>query len=393
MSGPPPGVERDVLAAVDDEATAALLARLVEVPSENPPGDEGDLVAELERELRSEGIDPILDEVLPGRPNLEAHLGDGDGPVLLLNGHTDTMPAGDGWSVPPHGAAIRDGRLYGVGSCDMKAGLASMVAAMRAVKRTAVRLRGRVILDAVVDEEARGSGTKRTVARGRRADWAIIAEPTGLEIAPLGNGQINVEMVFHGRAGHGSTPELGHNAIYDAAAFIAEVEAENARLSAHPHPLIGPASYSVGRTDGGLRTSIIPSSCRVGVDRRLLPGQTLGDAQTDLERLLDRALAGRPDARAEWTVTVEYPPFEVPRTLPVFRTLVGAVQDVTGEEAVVRGLRATTDAAFLAAGGIPAVVFGPGNLQQAHGPDEYVELEQVHAATRTFALTIVRLIA
>lgn len=385
-------LEQRVVGAIDDEETLDLLCRLVEAPSANPPGDEGDVARVLARVLGRRGIDARLEDVHPGRPNLTAELGPAGGPTLLLNGHTDTMPPGEGWTTDPFEAVVCDGKLFGLGACDMKAGVAAMTEAVLAVKRAGIALHGRVCLDAVVDEEATGAGTKHTVARGRRADFAVIAEPTELQVVRLGNGQVNFNVRFYGRAGHGSTPEAGRNAIYDAAAFVALVEAEATRLARAPYPLIGPASYNIGRIGGGLQTSIIPSECHVGVDRRIVPGQSVHDAIADLDALLERLTAERPGCRAERTIDIEYEPFEVPEDLPGCQALRRAAAEVSGRAIGFSGLRATTDAVYLTEAGTPTVIFGPGSLRQAHQPDEFVSIEQLHQATRAFALTIVRLL-
>jgi acetylornithine deacetylase len=386
------GIEDRVLAAVDDEETLSLLARLIEMPSHNPPGDEAAAAAVLGGFLASARITAVTHEVSPGRPNLEAALGPGGGRVLLFNGHTDTMPPGPGWSTDPYRAHRSGGRLYGLGACDMKAGLAAMAGAMTAVARSGVPLRGRVVLDAVADEEATGAGTKATLRAGRAADWGVIAEPTGLQLARAGNGQVNFTVTFLGEAGHGSTPEDGHNAIYDAAAFIRLVEQEAARLASQVHPLTGPASYNVGVVSGGVRTSIIPSECTVDVDRRIIPGQTVAEAIADLDDLLGLVLGARAGARGWSSVDVDYEPFEVAERMPLCTVLSEAAAVVCDRPAGFAGLRATTDAVFLCEAGIPTVVFGPGSLAQAHRPDEYVEVRQVQQATRAFALTIVGLL-
>jgi acetylornithine deacetylase len=384
--------EERVLAAVDDAEIVDLLRRLVEAPSANPPGDEGEVVRVLAGVLAADGIEASLEDVHPGRPNLTASLGPTGGPVLLFNGHTDTMPPGEGWTTDPYTAVVRDGRLYGLGACDMKAGVAAMTLAVLAVRRAGVQLRGQVVLDAVVDEEATGAGTKHTVARGRRADFAVIPEPTGLQLLRLGNGQVNFQVRFHGTAGHGSTPEAGHNAIYDAAAFVSLVEAQCADLAERPYPLIGPASYNIGKIDGGLRTSIIPAECTVGVDRRIVPGQSVAEAIADLDALLEQLAHARPGLRADRTIDIEYEPFEVAETLAACGVLRDATAELTGRTFEFGGLRATTDAVFLAEAGTPTVVFGPGSVEQAHRPDEFVPLDQLYACTRAFALTVVRLL-
>ena len=322
-------LEKRVVGVIDDAETLDLLCRLVEAPSANPPGNEGDAAGVLARVLERGGIEARLEDVHPGRPNLTAELGPAGGPTLLLNGHTDTMPPGEGWATDPFEAVVCDGKLFGLGACDMKAGVAAMTEAVLAVKRAAVELHGRTA-STPSSTRRRQAGTKHTVARWRRADFAIIAEPTELEVIRLGNGQVNFHVRFYGRAGHGSTPEAGRNAIYDAAAFVALVEAEAMRLARAPHPLIGPASYNIGRIWGGLQTSIIPSECHVGVDRRIVPGQSVHDAIADLDALLERLAIERPGCRAERTIDIEYEPFEVPEDLPGCQALRRAAAEVSG---------------------------------------------------------------
>jgi acetylornithine deacetylase/succinyl-diaminopimelate desuccinylase family protein len=404
---------RDVLRSIDWEGVVRLLRELVAAPSENPPGEEAAVVAVLRHWLERAGLAVTVDEVAPGRPNLSVALGDGPGPVLLLNAHTDTMPTGDGWTRDPFGGIVEAGRLYGRGACDAKGGLAALVGAMLAVRNAGIRLSGRAVLDAVIDEEAGAAGTRRAIERGRRADWAIVTEPTELRVVRLGTGQVDLEVDVRGRAAHGSTPEVGRSAISDAAALVAAIEADNARLAALAHRHIGPASWSVGTIEGGIQTSIVPASCRMTVDRRLLPGQRTEEATHDLDRIIERVRARRPGLDARCRSFLEIPAFETPANAPVARALRRAVRDVgregeaegsatgrgSGARAVPRGpgglagMRATSDAAWLVEAGIPTVVFGPGSIaESAHRPDEFVPLDEVLAATRAVALTIVRLL-
>lgn len=383
--------EHTALASVDDDETLALLQRMIAASSANPPGDEDDVAKIVCDALSAQGVSAHLDHVYPGRSNAVAGFGPSGGPTLLLNGHTDTMPAGSGWTTDPYEGVVRDGRVYGLGACDMKGGLAAMMQAVLAVKRACIPLRGRVVLDAVIDEEAYGTGTRRTLERGRRADWAIICEPTSLAVARVGSGQITFEIVFRGEAAHASMPETGHSAIYDASAFVVAVEEEGLRMAATSSPLIGPATYSVGTINGGLQTSIVPSECVVTVDRRILPGQSLEDATADMDALLDGVCRVRGSTGAVRRTIIAIPPFETPETLAVCQVLREASRQVTGNS-VFGGLRGTTDAATLAGAGIPTVVFGPGSLEDAHRPDEFVPIDELNAASRVLTLSIVRLL-
>ena len=378
-------------AVVDPIRLESLLRRLVATDSTNPPGGEASTVAVLADHLGRHGLRAETVEVLPGRPNLSVAFGSGDGPILLLNAHMDTMPVGPGWSRSPYGAIIEDGLLYGRGACDAKGGLAAMVEAVVAIAAAKVNLRGRVVLDAVIDEEAGAAGTLANVAAGRRADWAIVAEPTELAIARVGNGQLDVTLSVHGRAAHGSMPDKGRSAIADAAALVAAFEAAHARLRATPYPALGPASYNVGTIEGGLQASIVAAECRLEVDRRILPGSTIEAATAEIDALIESVRAARPGLDVTREVTLAIPPVEVPADSPVCVALAAALRALGGA-AIVGGLRATSDAAWLAAADIPAVVFGPGSLVDAHRPDERVALADVELAARALVMTIVTLV-
>lgn len=393
-SGAPGGIVR-----VDRGRLVSLLQRLVEADSTNPPGGEAAVVAVLADHFEHHGLTAEIDEALSGRPNLSVAIGsqgrdgrhDAGGPVLLLNAHTDTMPVGPGWSRLPFAAVIEDGQLFGRGACDAKGGLAAMAEAIVAVHEARAPLRGRLVFDAVVDEEAGGSGTRHALAAGRRADWAIVAEPTDLAIARTSNGQLDVSITVRGTAAHGSTPDEGRSAIGDAAAVVAAFEAGHERLRRSPHPTLGTASYSVGTIHGGVQASIVAAECVLEVDRRILPGGSIEDAIADIDAILARVRAERPGVDVARVVTLAIPPVEVDALSPVCVALAAALAGL-GATAKFSGLRATSDAAWLAAGGMDAVVFGPGSLRHAHGPDERVALGDVELAARALAAAIEELL-
>lgn len=383
--------EMTAVEAIDEQRCAALLRRLVGTPSFNPPGDEAGVAAVLAEWLEREGLEPVLEEAAPDRPNLSCSYGDPQGPVVLLNGHMDTMPAGPGWKRDPFAASEEDGRVYGLGACDMKAGLAAMVEAVCAIRRSGVPLGGCVVLDAVIDEEVSGAGTRHSLRVGRRADWAVVAEPTELQVVAVGTGQVNFLVTFTGEAAHGSTPDAGRNAIYDAVDLVRRIEAENAALGARGHPKIGPPSYSVGRIEGGVRTSIVPASCSVGVDRRILPGETVADAVADLDRLLEETRSVR-GASVERVVEIEYEPLQTPEDSAFAAALHEVGIALVSDGVSFAGMRGTTDAVFITETGTPTVVFGPGSMAQAHRPEEFVDLGQLRDATRVLAAATVRLL-
>jgi acetylornithine deacetylase/succinyl-diaminopimelate desuccinylase family protein len=328
----------------------------------------------------------------PGRPNLYANVGSSP-PTLVLCGHLDTVPAGLGWTVDPFSGTVTGGKLYGRGASDMKAGAASMAGVLLALKRSGVPLSGSVALHAVIDEEEGSAGAKRAAA-DEPGDWAIVTEPSSGEVFSAGNGQLNFEIVFYGKAVHSSHPEHGRNAIHDAAGFISLVEEENRRLAAAPYPGIGPATYSVGLVKGGLGGSTVADRCELTLDRRVLPSESLDDTEDEVRRLLSRLETERPGLRWNLSRTVTFPPLRGTGAGRLEQVLNGAILAFRGTSlAGHRGMRFATDAAWYAAGGRPAVVFGPGDVAVAHQPDEYVAIEDLNFSTRVIALSCLRLLA
>jgi acetylornithine deacetylase/succinyl-diaminopimelate desuccinylase family protein len=375
---------------IDPGRVRALLAQLIAADSTNPPGGEAAVVTVLAAHFERRGLRSVIADALPGRPNLSVSIGQGNGPVLLLNAHTDTMPAGAGWTRPPFGASEQHGLVYGRGACDTKGGLAAMAEAIVALAE-AGGLRGRVVLDCVADEEGGAAGTRAALAAGRTADWAIVAEPTDLAIARVSNGQLDVTVTLRGRAAHGSTPDEGLSAIGAASELVSMIEAEHERLRPAAHPLLGPASLNVGTIRGGVQASIVADECVLEIDRRILPGQSIESATADVDVLLTALRARRPGIDVTREVSLAILPVEVPMSSAVVSALVEALAGL-GATPRVTGLRATSDAAWLVEAGIPAVVFGPGSLAHAHRPDEHVASADVVIAARVIEAAARRLL-
>jgi acetylornithine deacetylase/succinyl-diaminopimelate desuccinylase family protein len=384
--------EMRALAAIDDAATLELLRGLIRCPSENPPGCEEAKARHLAAFFRSHGIDCRLEELEPGRPNLVATLGEhGGGATLVLNGHLDTVPVGAGWTVDPFAAELRDGRVYGRGSCDMLAGVAAMSATIVALKRSGIALGGRVEVHAVIDEEVDAKGSQHQ-ARMTEADWVIVAEPSDGRVEAFGKGQLNVEITFVGKAAHSSRPEVGRNAIHDAAAFIGLVEREHQRIAADVYPGVGPATFSCGVISGGNSGSIVAAECTLTLDRRVLPTESLDQAQAHVQRLLDEIAAERPGLDATLRVTLRFPPLPPVEHDALASTVQEAVRALDAGTGELGGQAGATDAAWYAARGIPTVIYGPGSGATAHQPDEFVVAEDLRLGTRVLTLSAVRLL-
>lgn len=370
------------------------LARdLIRIPSENPPGDERAAAAYLGDWFRGLGLKPVIQDVVPGRPNVLVRLeGQAPGPHLIFNGHTDVVPPGSGWTVDPYGAEVRDGRLYGRGSADMKGGVAAMIEAALTVFEHA-RFAGAITLAMVADEEEGGGGTRTAVREGLRGDWAIVPEPTDLRPVIAHKGDFNLFVTVHGQAAHGSVPDRGINAIYGAGRLLTAIQELNQRLQAQSHPLVGSPTISVGTIHGGEITCMVPAECRVAIDRRLIPGEDGEAVIAEVQEILDGLSRQDPHFRAEMTVPIQVLPMEAAPDLPVVTALRDATREVIGADPGVHGWSATCDASILANdGATPTVIFGPGSIEQAaHRPDESVRIEELYDCAAIYVRTILDL--
>jgi acetylornithine deacetylase len=385
--------ERRLLAALDREALVALLADLVRAPSVS--GEEKPAVERLAAFLDKQGFAVTLEDAAPGRPNLVCQWGSEEGPTLLLTGHSDTVPIGEGWSRDPFGAAIEDGRLYGRGSCDMKAGLAGMALALATLERAVPRPRGRVVFAACVDEEVGGLGTQAAIKAGLSADWAVIGEPTELQPIRACKGNCYFEVEITGKAAHAASPDRGVNAIYGAATAIRAAQLHDQELRRRTHALLGSPTLNVGTIAGGMIASAVPDRCILGVDRRLLPNETGESALADFRAALRHHLQGPEGLGHRAELRMELPPSEVEEGHPLVRALAEAAADSGAPGLPVGGWAAASDGGYLMRDArIPTVLFGPGSiLNQAHRPDEYVPLEETVIAARTYLLLGLRAVS
>jgi acetylornithine deacetylase len=372
---------------------AAALARLlVREDSRNPalaadgPG-EGGAARALRDVLRAWGIEAELVEAAPGRPNVVARIAGGDGPSVMLNGHLDVVGT-QGMTHAPFDAFERDGRLWGRGATDMKGGVAAMCAAAWR-GREAGALAGDVVIAAVADEEWASIGTRDVLARGVRADVAIVTEPTRLAVCPAHRGFAWVEVAVHGRAAHGSRYDVGVDAIVLAGLLLAELDVlERDVLPRTVHPLLGRGSVHAATIAGGAGLSTYPDLCTIGIERRTLPGETAEDAVREVREACERVRARRPEFRADVRAGGAQSPLALDPGAPLVRAMVAAL-DAEGMEGRVEGLSCWTDAALLHDAGIPALCFGPGDIRLAHADEEWVALDEIEQATRA----LVRLLA
>ena len=388
--------ERTVLDKIDEDQLIELTRSLLRARGQNPPGEEAATVAVLAQAAAELGFDVCEAPVQPDRNNLRITLRTrGAGPGLLLLGHTDVVPVGDGWTRDPFGGTVEEGRIYGRGASDMKGGLAASLSAMAALRGAG--LTGPVELAAMVDEEENGTGIRAYVASAPAASFVgcIVAEPTDLQTIIGARGASYVNVSIHGTACHAGDPDAGANAIYGAAAVVAEIERLHAKLADHRHPLLGPATWSVGQIHGGTGGSVVPAECLVVADRRLLPGESPATVLDDLRGRLTALGFAERGLTAEVSMPMEMPAFETASDSPLARTVGAAVAEAGGPTLPPGGWTAACDGGFVARDlGVPVVVLGPGSVaSQAHRPDESVAIDELVIAARSYALTALRLLA
>ncbi|MFC4453693.1 ArgE/DapE family deacylase [Deinococcus sonorensis] len=370
------------------ERLTDLLAALVRLDSTNPalvPGGAGEApIARFVADwLTRHGIPADLDEAAPGRLSVIATVkGTGGGRTLMLNAHLDTV--GTEGMTRPFEPVIQDGRMYGRGTYDMKGGLAAALMALLDARNAGVR--GDVILTAVADEEHASLGMQAVLKRVR-ADAAIVTEPTELGVSVAHKGFTWHQITTHGRAAHGSRPDLGVDAIAHMGRVLGQLERLQRDLARRPaHPLLGHASVHASLIRGGQELSSYPERCTLQVERRTLPGETPEAVTQELEALLS-ALRADPTFRAEHHLTLARDPFSVTLDAPIVQLLQAAATRVLGTAPTVIGQTFWMDSAFLAAAGIPTVVFGPCGAG-AHATEEWVDLASVEQCRRTLTATI-----
>lgn len=358
-------------------------------PTPNPPGEVAVVADWLEAWALSFGAQVVRQTVELGKDNVIMTLDFGPGPCLVFNTHMDVNdPSGQVWSSPPFEPrlSLDEGKLYGMGACDAKGSLVSMMAAMEQIANEHEHLQGKLVLTAVMGEEAGGIGSLFLVQQGIQADGAVVGEPTGLEVAIAHKGTYMRRLRFLGRAAHSGRPELGINAIVHASKFIVEYEKLNNKLSQNAHPLLGPASAVVTIIQGGTRQNTIPNRTEIIIDRRLIPGETHADADHELEQILGALKETIPELVVDpIEVVVATIPSETMADKKIVSTALEAVEYVVGKPQHAHGFRAGCDMSKLVTiAGIPTIILGPGSLDQAHAPDEFVEIAQVEQAAQIY---------
>ena len=363
-----------------------LLSELVAIDSVNPSlvdggAGEARIAAFIAAHLRDGGCEVHLQEAAAGRPNVIGVLDSGvPGPSLMFCGHIDTVGV-DGMSSP-FDPVIRNGRLYGRGSQDMKGGVAAMIDAARVVRDRGLPA-GRLILAAVVDEEYASIGAD-ALARDWRADAAVVTEPTDLQIGIGHKGFAWFEIETSGRAAHGSRPRDGRDAIFRMGRVLGRLERLDQDLQQRPpHPVMGTASLHASIIGGGREWSSYPDLCLLQMERRTVAGETAEAAEQEIAAILASLRAADPEFTAAAKLTFSRPPYQTPAGHRVIDMLRACARQ-RGVVAEPVGMSFWTDAAILGQSGTPSLLFGPGGAG-LHSVEEYVNINEVIACRDVLA--------
>lgn len=409
-----------VLAAVDAavDEIVDFTRELIRIPTVNPPGDAYEDCARLIGERLAQcgfAIDFLVPETHPDhsraypRVNVVATWrGASDRPLVHLNGHMDVVPPGAGWTVPPFEGVVRDGRIYGRGACDMKAGIAAAVFAAEAIRRADVALKGTIEISATVDEESGGfAGVGWLCEQGRisstRTDAVIIPEPLNVDRICIGHrGVYWFEVITHGRVAHGSMPFLGTSAI-DAMTAILErfrtdylkaISKRRTRMPVVPaeagRPTLNINAVAGGQPTDSIQTPCVADRCRAVFDRRFLAEEPFDEMRNEIHRFL-AAIRGAGHYEVNDLMVVH--PVCTPAGAPVIGALHRAVAQVLGRPATLIASPGTYDHKHVdRIGGVKnCVAYGPGILDLAHQPDEWCAIDDLINATKVLALALIEL--
>jgi len=406
-----------ILAEVDRAADEIVqfTVDLVRIPTVNPPGDEYEPCARfLGDHLRQRQFD-VEYIVADGRPehtarhprvNVVASRRGGGGPVVHLNGHIDVVPPGEGWTLDPFAGVVRDGRIFGRGVCDMKAGLAAAVYAAEAIARAGVALPGTLEISGTVDEESGGfAGVAWLAEQGRiakaRTDYVIIPEPLNVDRISVGHrGVYWFELTLVGRMAHGSMPFLGVSAIDGMTEVLSAIRGElepalAGRLTSMPvvpeaarHATINVNAIEGGQPIAGIQSPCVADRCRAIFDRRFLIEETFGRAKAEIDALVKRALSRVPGVEHELRDLMVVDPVQTPHDSPVVSAVERAIGRVLDRQATLVASPGTYDHKHVARiAGIPhCIAYGPGELELAHQPDESCRVDDLVNATKVLAL-------
>jgi acetylornithine deacetylase len=359
------------------------LADLIRINSVNPAYDPAHSESEVQKFVLSffatQGIEVWEQPVFPGRPNVIARLeGRNSSRRIVFEAHCDTAGV-EGMIIPPFDPRIKNGRVHGRGACDTKAGLAAMMHAVSDLKKSGQQPRIEVWVVSAVGEEHAFPGVLK-LREKLQAAAAVVSEPTEMKMIVASKGCVRWRITVHGKAAHSSKPHLGTNAIEHMARLVCLLQEHSSHLERLKHPLVGSPTLNVGLIQGGTQVNIVPDSCWIEVDRRLVPGEDPEKVLSDYRELLGSFRASHAGIELDMeSRALQDQPLETPADCAVVSYTAQVLKEM-GLDPRPYGVPFGSDASKLSAVGIPSIILGPGSIEQAHTADEFVEIEQVEKA-------------
>jgi acetylornithine deacetylase len=378
---------------INENNLLRYLQELISIQSDNPSlvsGGSGEekIGQYLYHCLKKLGLKTFKQSVTPKRSNIIGILkGKGNGKNLLLNGHMDTVGI-SGMEIDPLRAELKEGRIYGRGSADMKGGIAAMISACEAIQTAGIEPKGDVLVTMVVDEEHKSIGTENLL-EDYTADAAIVCEPTDLKIGVAHKGFVWGEVGVFGKAAHGSRPEEGIDAIMQAGKLLVEIERfAQTELQAKKHPLLGPPSLHASLIKGGRELSTYPDTCTIQLERRTIPGEDHHVFERELHKTIKKIHRKDGQFRATYECLFHRPPFEISEKQEIVKIISRCYEYVIKRKSEFAGISWWMDSALFAQAGIPTLAFGPAGTG-LHGPIESVNFTSVIQTASVLANTII----
>jgi len=378
---------KSILANISREETVSLLKDMIRIDTVNPPGNEKVLAEKIKEKFDQLGISSEVVDLGHDRANVIGVIkGTGERKALLLNGHLDTVPPGDvDWEYGPFSGTIVDNKIYGRGAADMKSGLAAMIMAAGAVKKAGIPLMGDLIIAGTAGEETDSLGAFHYLKSTELKDVGaiIIGEPTSCKIKIAEKGALWLELTTYGKTSHGAFPEKGINAIVHMNMLLNEIL--NYKLKCEENKLLGKPTLNISTINGGVKTNVVPDRCTVTVDIRTVPPMEHESIIKDFESMVEKLKKQVEGFNAELKVLNNRPAVETGAYDPFIKMGQKVAKELFGKDLIPEGLNFYTDAAvFLPSTNLPAIIYGPGDSDMAHQPNEYIELEDLWEAVQFY---------
>jgi len=387
----------EVIDSIEEAEVIELLKNLIKIEShKDTKGQELEVNNYIKKYLSESGIKSEIDYVIDNRPNLYAKIGKNKkGKNLMLTGHIDTVPPYN--MENPFTPIINNNVIYGRGSVDMKGAMTAMIIALKVIHKSGIKLEGELLFASVIDEEQNCQGTKHMVDNVEiNSDYAIVGEPTDLDVMIGHKGMEWLEITVHGVSTHGSSPEKGVNSIIQAAQLILDLNIYfESELSKRKHKFLGKPTMNIGVIKGGVDPNVVPDKTIIQIDRRWVPEESPETMKEDIELVIKKLKNKDPQFKAEVRrmdeATGYHPPLNTLEDEKIVKHLSESSKELFNKDIKIGSFTGWSDAAPLSLKGIQSVVCGPGNLDYAHSNNEQIKVEEVVKAAKYYAYTALKI--